>query len=532
MMRWCSYKMNDGESCIYPAFDNDKDDLCIFHSIDLTHKTEFHTHLFKILDAVENDINKKEIDCSGYVFPEIDFSSREFKKSVIFKGAHFNNGVSFKGCKFFGPETDFSGCIFEGDTIDFSSTEFNCKRIIFAKCNFNANNVQFERAVLNAKEIVFAGSTWNNDYTRFHGSKFIATNGTIDFNGAKFIKGNIYWFTTVFEGKRLTFNKTLFEVNFLSFKHTDFRSNDTIFEGATFNSKETIFKYTYFGGITASFERVQFVGQKTSFYHVMFNEAWYSFDRSLFRGKVIIEGDGFSERSCPLCSMINIQIDEPNNLTFRHIDLSRTEFRGTDDLRKIEFIDVGWYKIPNTFLFFKKFYRSGLFDEVSLSTPDIYLISFAANLELIRRAYRQLKQNYDDNKNYSEAGDFYYGEMEMQRRKLGWRKYIFSWEWWYWVISGYGQRWENSFGWMIFLFFGLPLLFIKTGLDFIYKNVHYPAGYWHAFQFNFLTITFQKDIGLLYDPSVLTRNIAIVESLVMPVLGTLFVLALRRRFKR
>ena len=60
--------------------------------------------------------------------------------------------------------------------------------------------------------------------------------------------------------------------------------------------------------------------------------------------------------------------------------------------------------------------------------------------ERVVALYRSLRKAFEDSKNEAGAGDFYYGEMEARRHaKLSSRaeRMIL---WFYWLLSGYGQR--------------------------------------------------------------------------------------------
>ncbi|MFJ5095324.1 pentapeptide repeat-containing protein [Streptomyces sp. NPDC088557] len=62
--------------------------------------------------------------------------------------------------------------------------------------------------------------------------------------------------------------------------------------------------------------------------------------------------------------------------------------------------------------------------------------------------YRQLRKAFEDGKNEPDAGDFYYGEMEMRRRNsirpMGERWLLTL----YWAISGYGLRAARALAWL------------------------------------------------------------------------------------
>jgi hypothetical protein len=174
-----------------------------------------------------------------------------------------------------------------------------------------------------------------------------------------------------------------------------------------------------------------------------------------------------------------------------------------------------------------------------------------SEIELVRSAYRQLKQNYEDNRNYTEAGDFYYGEMEMTRLKLSFlNRYLFSWEALYWMVSGYGQRWGTSFALLVLTLLIFPVLIMFLGLQTSSENglpgkhIKYDitsnlpqaneglADYELCLRYSLVTMLPLKDSSTHYVPSMWTRYLLVVEIILLPTFATLFILALRRRFKR
>ncbi|MBI2429453.1 MAG: hypothetical protein HYV29_11790 [Ignavibacteriales bacterium] len=193
------------------------------------------------------------------------------------------------------------------------------------------------------------------------------------------------------------------------------------------------------------------------------------------------------------------------------------------------FIDINWLKI---------FQRAALGDEIEvkskLKQKNGANLSLLGDIELVKSLYRQLKSNYEKNKNYGESEDFYYGEMEMGRLKLSkWRRVAFSWEGLYWLMSGYGQRWQRTFLWIIGCLLTFPLWFLGSGLnwEYSYKD-SLIEKYLNAFQFNFWALTFQKEFNQYYKPEVFTKNLVVLETLLISILITLFIFALKRKFKR
>jgi len=83
------------------------------------------------------------------------------------------------------------------------------------------------------------------------------------------------------------------------------------------------------------------------------------------------------------------------------------------DINKFRFIDEAWSRIGGNMLG-----RKFIFDEIILDIPLETLlesIGFNPTAGMVAQAYRKLRQLYEDDKRYSEAGDFFVSEMEVKR---------------------------------------------------------------------------------------------------------------------
>ena len=90
---------------------------------------------------------------------------------------------------------------------------------------------------------------------------------------------------------------------------------------------------------------------------------------------------------------------------------------------------------------------------------------------LIAELYQQLKKNYDDRKDYWTAGDFHYGEMEMKRlhsrRKhpcLRWLHRKLGLVAWYKYASAYGESYLRPLPWLAGVLVLFALLYPLAGL--------------------------------------------------------------------
>jgi uncharacterized protein YjbI with pentapeptide repeats len=630
--------MANGKPCglgTLPHTAANREHRCIFHHQVKQARNEAHfkEEFTRKLKSELSDPKVESIDLTGYVFPDYDFSSIEFTKSVVFRETRFQGNVSFNQCKFLGSITDFSSAHFQGQKIAFSNAHFKGQRTSFAgadfegkgivyfnQCKFLSSTTDFSKACFHGRETDFLnahfeGQTTDFTSARFEGkiTKFAGAHfegQETDFSRAEFHGARTLFFVTYFKGKKTTFAEVTFKAQETIFGIVEFQGEETNFSDAhfgggvtsfsetSFKAKETTFIRANFEGPT-NFSKAQFDGQGVNFSHAQFkgpitqfSDAHFGGERTDFSsahfggGRTDFSGVHFEGREVNFL-YVDFQGEKTyfvkthfegaktdfrfsnfeGQISFRHIDLSRIEFRGAD-LRKIGFLDVHWYTLPRKrFWIFPRRGRNALFDEVTVTAnvglPELrggnggqknnagIVERDKSEIELVRSAYRQLKQNYEDNRNYTEAGDFYYGEMEMTRLKLPFlRRYLLSWEALYWIVSGYGQRWGSSFGLLALTFLVFPIFFMFGGLQTPTENglcgkyISYDiawnlppvsealADYELCLRYSTVTILPMKESSAHFSPSIVTRYLLVAEIILLPTFATLFILALRRRFKR
>lgn len=153
----------------------------------------------------------------------------------------------------------------------------------------------------------------------------------------------------------------------------------------------------------------------------------------------------------------------------------------------------------------------------------------------VEALYRQFKKNLEEERDWEDAGEFHYGEMECKRRgltgKTEWRTFLrqnFGLLAWYRYFSGYGERPLRALCWFVFyiLFFaGLYYL-----LDARPKQQFLDHYLWNLS----IKASFLQRIGDSgSEPAgFLGKLLYLVQSALCPTLIALFVLALRRRLRR
>jgi hypothetical protein len=84
----------------------------------------------------------------------------------------------------------------------------------------------------------------------------------------------------------------------------------------------------------------------------------------------------------------------------------------------------------------------------------------------VAAVYRALRKSFEDSKNEADAGDFYYGEMECRRHSAassGTERVIL---WFYWLLSGYGQRASRALIALVLVIAVVTSLLTVWGQDF------------------------------------------------------------------
>jgi hypothetical protein len=265
------------------------------------------------------------------------------------------------------------------------------------------------------------------------------------------------------------------------------------------------------------------------------------------------------------------RLEHPERIEFYKTDLGQALFFNTD-VSKIDFTLASWRERNS---------RSSLFEEmIPIKEADALQPSARScderNYGLIAETYQQLKRNYDAKGDYWTAGHFHYGEMEMLRlhspfrwKPLRWLARNFGLTALYKYGSAYGESMSRPLTWLVAIALLFALLFPLAGLEVNPKQgdvglAGWQVDYWNAgtyFQqhaeenpvprwvqwvtrddaavpllvhsgMTALSVAgFQKE--LRYSPAYpWGRAMALLELLLTTTLGGLFLLAIRRQYKR
>lgn len=386
--------------------------------------------------------------------------------------------------------------------------------------------------------------------------------GRADFDSTHFLNGANFSAAHFSSNTKTYFHKAQFSGHKMAnFCGTKFSSNaGTSFVFAQFSGDEGVqFSFAQFSGQgRAHFNAATFFcNGGASFYRTQFFcERGADFSGSKFLGlrKTIFEGTNFKENK-PIW-FERIEMDSPGNLEFDNIsNLGCVFFRKTD-LEKISFKSVHFRKIHTWF-----FTREVLADEsrnIIVADDDSEKKKYDHNYyNQVEILYRKLKLNFETQRDYSRAGDFHYGEMEMKRKwkTLEWEekpisKFIpflkyFNLTQCYKIISGYGEKWQQALAsfvavWMIFT--GLNLFWIEpkttmpreqtTQMEKWEKDSLHRVSGSALFSFKVLTLQRWSDDFQLKGTSYLPGFFVALQHLIGPTIIALMLLAIRRQFRR
>jgi hypothetical protein len=307
------------------------------------------------------------------------------------------------------------------------------------------------------------------------------------------------------------------------------------------------FVQTTFAG-DAHFWDMEFSGE-VNFSRARFLAAAY-FGRGLFR----------SDEARKPGPMFAFTTFSPEGALFDKTDLSHALFHSCD-LSDIIFSSVIWPRRPHNgnLMVFEEVVALG-------EDPSLRLSNNERDYGLIAQLYQQLKKNYDDSLAYWDADHFHYGEMEMQRLAVPtsgpflklravYHQHL-SLITWYRRGSSYGNSYLRSAAWLCGVLLLFALLFPLIGLQRTSANTTAQSSpaitYFSAWPSSSSlhdkiwaelklfgksslmaidTATFQK--ASEYAPTYpYGHALAILESLLTATLFALFLLAIRRQFRR
>ncbi len=387
-------------------------DLCVLHSTD-DHKS--HASFAKALETHRRR-EHGSLNFARIVFPYfMDFNQVEFNHRADFSRTKFIRGANFDGATF------AKGAIF---TLSQFSEDVRFQQTTFTEIAW------FNKAV-------FGGniSFWETRFSR------------ADFTGTKF-EGNAEFCSSHFSATA-RFGQTEFRAD-TDFSDTTF-AEIVFFPDLMFSAPVCFDRVKFQNGVM--FSRVIFKGNATFSNAVFRNDCYFLsvdfgkdaiFAGASFLGRSIFTGDN-GEAVFLLNANFERVLATELGLRFIQVNLKQCRFLGTD-LRRFQFVGVRWPRIGG---------RYGIYDEI---------VSESSRWPQIEELYRQLKQNYEDRRDYERAGDFHIGEKEMRLRnpdtRLDLRIVLLIYK----SLSEYGENYLRPSVWLIILWLFTSLTVLCIGL--------------------------------------------------------------------
>jgi uncharacterized protein YjbI with pentapeptide repeats len=527
--RVCEISMPGDRRCgrpIHAAPLYDDAPVCLMHSKDpAKDRTEFQEELERIISTAA--LASTSADFTEFVFAQCDFRGKKFATGCTFIQATFYERADFASASFGGDAYFYEAKFMCG--ADFSHARFT-RHGMFMRTEFHAESL-FAYAWFES-EAIFMSAMFEQkaefDHARF--------GGEARFSGARFNRN------AIFLGAR--FHKSA------EFRGTRF-ARLAKFHGAEFQGSlefhETRFRHDLADSPGLDFSSVEMESpEKVKFYRTDLGQA------------LIFQTD---------ISRVDFALVEWR-------DRGRVRnYRTRRALLRIRLALEFWAK--PTFSAIRKELilarqprwapRLCLFEEdVSFLSEyhiDLFTDAHGRNCGLIAEIYQQLKRNYDSKGDYWIAGHWHYGEMEMKRlysqwpwrplRQLSSRISLIAL---YKYASAYGESYLMPLLWLAFFVVAFAFLYPIAGLEFNppvgapgwlgYKDwatffwshpAEHPSGFWgmilHSLMTSLSVAGFQREFR--YAPSYpWGRMLALLELLLTTTLGGLFLLAIRRQFKR
>ena len=461
-----------------------------------------------------------------------DFNRMVFAGTADFSNEVFEGPVSFLYAKFYG-KANFYEATFE-DKANFYEATFEDKANFFSatfedKANFYEatfkDKASFSWATFKDKASFFSATF--KDKANFQRATF---KDMADFFSATF-KDKASFFSATFKDKASFFSATFKDkANFYEATFED-QAN---FQRATFEDQANFISATFKD--QTNFQRATFaqmVGfswatfkDKANFYEATFKDM-ADFSGAIFNGLALfsgtIENPIFKDQRV---GFLALSLEPLNAITFRNADLSRARFLDTD-LRQIEFTSVNWKQKGN---------QDKLGDEdFEYEDPKPY-----GKLE---RAYRELKQNHEDRKDFPRAGRFHFREKEMRRLNkddtpLGTRLLLLLYKY----LGGYGERIAPpliAFLLLIFFclaFYGFPEIGGLWAAENYVATDKADTLYLHREPMKFFRYSMETALLLrprdLVPATTFSEMVRLVEMILGPVFLGLLALSIRQRVKR
>ncbi len=232
--------------------------------------------------------SKLDLDFSGAVFDQGDFSGSEFAGEIVsFEHAQFVGGfINFSNTQFTGGDVTFYNAKFSSKNIHFDNAIFKGRKVNFYKARFISGEVSFIDAEFAGGTTSFRQADFCGGLVSFLGTRFLG--GEVTFERSGFTSGKVDFMSSEFSGTKISFTNAKFFGAEIKFDRAHFDSGEVCFQGALVDSGKIDFRSACFTGGQVCFESIHLTGGEVSFLDAQFTDGKVTFFRAYFEGTAVV----------------------------------------------------------------------------------------------------------------------------------------------------------------------------------------------------------------------------------------------------
>jgi len=311
-------------------------------------------------------------------------------------------------------------------------------------------------------------------------------------------------------------------------------------------AEEAIECINSFYALGCIFGRIEYYNHITNKFHIACSTLFDARFNGIHNDMFVVRNNTFecqcvfTDISSKHIAIVNSTILKPQHFSIENSNLYGACFIGTN-LTEIHFSGNEWKTDEHKrFMLFEELYLTNTADD-----PLPFWGGYNNDISYLKcyESYQQLKCNFEKRGNYSDAGDFHYGEMEARRlSNKGIWKYISIYSW-YWYISSYGQSYIKAFCLFLGFLICSAVLQLYFGFKFEQNAIQYniafslpfPSDVCQDFSKSFkLTIenAMLKQSGLTQLPTGYNTILYFFEICLGPLFLSQIILSVRRKLRR
>ncbi|TSE07421.1 pentapeptide repeat-containing protein [Aquimarina algiphila] len=349
----------------------------------------------------------------------------------------------------------------------------------------------------NLDVITHNGDFWEQDEKRVFSS-------AADFLGARFLS-NVMLSEVTFQ-KLANLSYTVFSES-ANFQMCIF-DNQLFMQKSIFKKHANFFK-CHFKGHTL-IKQAEFL-HTASFQYSIFEEA-LQIEEVLFKNEAKFQGTRFNKavfsdlKEAPKLDFSNTRL--PKSLAMKRVNLTKVNFTQAD-LTEIQFKECDWGNVRS---------RIRLNGEKGIRKTK-------EGCRSLEELYRQLKMNFDNNKDWELSSKAYVSEMDMRKRRLFKEWNILYWflYWFYSTFGGYTRHVFKPLGSLLATIVIFSLWYLRIECD---LSKAFQRGLYGALP-KLFTVTVPEE-DMFCGNWLIVSNI---EGILGATFLTFFILALRKRFR-